>query len=268
MTLTRGFQVSCPRNSFRFFTDTHTLLRHPKRKHSFKPSREQQAIAELCSTKNVLVSARPGSGKTATAEAIVAAHPDKRVAVLTYSKRLQLETYQRLRTYSNCEVFTFHAMAGLLFGTLVRNNAILVEQRKKVLNRSELPQWDPEPFDIIVLDEFQDCTELLFWLANCFILANDRKMGGQSARLVVLGDEKQSIYGFRGADDRYLTLAPELLGPLNRYPFVKAQLSQSFRLSIQSVRFINNTFLGGESYITSSKPGPKPIVIRCHLWQS
>ncbi|CAH0021474.1 unnamed protein product [Clonostachys rhizophaga] len=217
---------------------------------------------------NVLVSARPGSGKTATAEAIMAAHPDKRVAVLTYSKRLQLETFQRLRTYSNCEVFTFHAMAGFLFGTLVYEDSILAEQRENVLNRSELPQWDPEPFDIIVLDEFQDCTEILFWLANCFILANDRKMGGQSARLVVLGDEKQSIYGFRGADDRYLTLAPELLGPLNRYPFVKAQLSQSFRLSIQSVRFINDTFLGGESYITSSKPGPKPIVIKCHRWQS
>jgi hypothetical protein len=186
--------------------------------------------------------------------------------VLTYSKRLQLETNRRLRTYSNCEVFTFHAMAGLLFGTLVRDDAALAEQRKGALDRREPPQWSPAPFDIIVLDEFQDCTELLFWLTNCFIFANDQKAGGQSARLVVLGDERQSIYGFRGADDRYLSLAPELLGPVNPYPFVRAQLDQSFRLSCQSVRFINNTFLGGESYIISSKPGPKPIVIRCHCW--
>ncbi|CAG9951516.1 unnamed protein product [Clonostachys rosea f. rosea IK726] len=262
------FQVLCLRGSYRFFTDTHNLLKHRKKKYQFTPSGEQQAIAELCSRRNVLVSARPGSGKTATAEAIVAAYPNKRVAVLTYSKRLQLETYRRLRTYSNCEVFTFHSMAGLLFGTLVRDDTILAEQRKEVLDRNKSPQWGPEPFDIIVLDEFQDCTGLLFWLTNCFILANDQKMGGQSARLVVLGDERQSIYGFRGADDRYLTSAPELLGPLNPYPFVRAQLSQSFRLSTQSVRFINNTFLSGESYITSSKPGPKPIVIRCHRWDS
>ncbi|KAJ4168402.1 hypothetical protein NW754_002274 [Fusarium falciforme] len=159
-------------------------------------------------------------------------------------------------------------MAGLLFGTLVRDDGILAEQRKGVFDRNEPPRWSSAPFDIIVLDEFQDCTELLFWLINCFILANDQKAGGQSARLVVLGDERQSIYGFRGADDRYLTSAPELLGPISPYPFVRAQLNQSFRLSDQSVRFIGDTFLSGESYITSSKPGPKPIVLRCYLWDS
>ncbi|KAK3983894.1 P-loop containing nucleoside triphosphate hydrolase protein [Cladorrhinum sp. PSN332] len=253
---------------FRFFTNTHNLLKRREKYCSFTPSKEQQEIAELCSTKNVVVSARPGSGKTATAEAIVAAHPDKRVAVLTYSKRLQLETHRRLRTYSNCEVFTFHAMAGLLFGTLVRDDATLAKQRKRVLDRNELPRWDSAPFDIIILDEFQDCTNLLFWLTNCFILANDQKAGGQSARLVVLGDERQSIYGFRGADDRYLTSAPDLLRVVSPYPFIRVQLSRSFRLSDQSVRFINNTFLSGESYITSSKPGPKPIILRCHLRNS
>ncbi|KAM0556946.1 hypothetical protein ACHAPJ_005622 [Fusarium lateritium] len=157
-------------------------------------------------------------------------------------------------------------MAGKLFDTLVHDDAVLAAQRKKVVDQNELPQWNHAPFDIIVLDEFQDCTELLFWLTNCFIRANDQKAGGQPARLVVLGDERQSIYGFRGADDRYLTSAPELLGPINPYPFVRCQLNQSFRLSTESVRFINDTFLGGEPYITSDKPGPKPIVIRCRGW--
>ncbi|EAA34438.2 P-loop containing nucleoside triphosphate hydrolase protein [Neurospora crassa] len=258
----------CLGGSLRFFMNTHSLLNRQKKRCSFTPSKEQQEIAELCGTKNVVVSARPGSGKTATAEAIVAAHPEKRVAVLTYSKRLQLETHRRLRTYSNCKVFTFHSMAGLLFGTLVPSDATLAQQKKRVLDRNELPRWDSAPFDIIVLDEFQDCTKLLFWLINCFILANDQKAGGQSARLVVLGDERQAIYGFRGADDRYLTSAPDLLGIVSPYPFIKAQLNRSFRLSDQSVQFINKTFLSGESYITSSKPGPKPIILRCHLRNS
>lgn len=240
------------------------MLQRQQEKTPFTPSKEQKRIAKLCRTKNVVVSARPGSGKTATAEAIIAAHPDLRVVVLTYSKRLQLETLRRLRPYPNCEIYTFHAMAGKLFGTVIRDDAALSEERRRVLSCNELPRWNSAPFDIIVLDEFQDCTELLFWLTNCFILANNQKIGGEPARIVVLGDERQSIYGFRGADDRYLTLAAELLRPISPYPFAKAQLSQSFRLSIQSVRFINEVFLGGESCITSTKTGPKPILLRCH----
>ncbi|KAF7557318.1 hypothetical protein G7Z17_g812 [Cylindrodendrum hubeiense] len=153
-------------------------------------------------------------------------------------------------------------MASWLFHDIVNNDAILSEQIKTVIDRKELPQWSFEPFDIIVLDEFQDCTELLFSLINCFIVANEQKKGGKSARLVVLGDERQSIYQFRGADQRYLTLAPEILGPLSPYSFARNALSQSFRISEQTARFINHAFLGGESYITSSKPGVKPIVMR------
>ncbi|KAK7428144.1 hypothetical protein QQZ08_005384 [Neonectria magnoliae] len=257
-------QVSRLPSSFRFFTQTQELLRRRKGKPSFTPSPEQLKVVKLCLVQNVVVSARPGSGKTATAEAIVAAYPDKRVAVLTYSKALQRETERRLRDYLNCKVLTFHGMAGSLFGVLAHEDAILWQQRKEVHRRNELPVWDYPPFDIVVLDEFQDCTKLLFWLTNCFLLANKRKAGGQSARLVVLGDERQSIYRYRGADHRYLTLAPELLGPVSPYPFAKVPLDQSFRLSKETVRFINNVFLGGEPYITSSKSGPKPIVMRCY----
>ena len=38
------------------------------RRRVFKPSPEQQAIVDAARTQNVVVSARPGSGKTATAE--------------------------------------------------------------------------------------------------------------------------------------------------------------------------------------------------------
>lgn len=155
-------------------------------------------------------------------------------------------------------------MAGLLFGTVVRDDADLWVLRRKVRLTGQLPVWNHEPFDVIVLDEFQDCTELLFWLIDCFILANQKANGGRAARLVVLGDERQSIYPFRGADQRYLTHAPEILGSLNSYPFAEVSLGQSFRLSEPTAVFVNNVFLGGEQCITSVKPGPKPIVLRCY----
>ncbi|KAJ4318212.1 hypothetical protein N0V84_006968 [Fusarium piperis] len=199
---------------------------------------------------------------------IIAAHPDLRVLVLTYSKRLQLETLRRLRHYLNCEVYTFHSMAGRLFGTEVSNDAILSKLIEEALRRHELPQWRFEPFDIIVLDEFQDCTESLFWLTTCFIQANQKKAGGKPARLVVLGDERQAIYGYRGGDERYLTFAPELFGPVSPYTFAKVTLRQSFRISEQTARFINNVFLEGESCIISNKIGPKPMVLKCAPFDS
>ncbi|KAL7942692.1 P-loop containing nucleoside triphosphate hydrolase protein [Trichoderma barbatum] len=255
-------------NSCRPFASSHRLLGKQTMKSPFTPSLEQQRVVNLCVENNVVVSARPGSGKTATAEAIVAAYPYLRIATITYSKALQLETYRRFKKYSNGEAFTMHKVARLLFGVVVPDDVTLLQQIKQVVRCNELPQGDFQSFDIIVLDEFQDCTELLFWLITCFIRVNTQKRGGQPARLVILGDERQSIYRFRGANQRYLTIAHELLGPISSYPFVDLPLSQSFRLSDQTTQFINKTFLGGDSYITSSKSGPKPIVLRCNRSRS
>ncbi|SPJ83862.1 uncharacterized protein FTOL_10378 [Fusarium torulosum] len=157
-------------------------------------------------------------------------------------------------------------MAGVLFDKIIRNDEELIRRLEKVERDGKLPFWNIDPFDIIVLDEFQDCNPETFWLVECFIRANNVKKGGQPPRIVVLGDERQSIYRFRGADPRYLTLAPELLGPISPYPFTEVQLGKSFRLSTSTVQFINRSFLDGEQYITSSKSGPKPIVLRCNIW--
>ncbi|KAJ2893350.1 hypothetical protein MKZ38_008755 [Zalerion maritima] len=104
--------ICSPELSSRFFTCDHALLRPQKKKPSFDPSPEQLKVVKISRTQNVVVSARPGSGKTATAEAIVAANPDKRVAVITYSRRLRDETHRRLRAYPNCRVSTFHETVG------------------------------------------------------------------------------------------------------------------------------------------------------------
>lgn len=234
------------------------------------PSPEQKKVVKLCAVQNVVVSARPGSGKTAVAEAIIAAYPESQVAVATFSKPLERENSRRLYKYPNCKTFTFHKLATLLFGDTVHNDAIFAEHIRAIQLHNKLPEWKYDPFDIIVLDEFQDCTANIFWLTNCFIRANNQKLarlGRPPARLVVLGDERQSIYGFSGADQRYLTLAAHLLGPLSPYPFAKIPLSESFRLSNSSVQFINEAYLGGEPYLTSSKYGPKPIVLRCYPYR-
>ncbi|KAL7807276.1 P-loop containing nucleoside triphosphate hydrolase protein [Trichoderma gracile] len=250
--------------SSRPFTTSQSLFRGRREKRPFVPSPEQQKVVKLCLENNVVVSARPGSGKTATAEAIVAAYPHLRVAVLCYSKALQLDTQRRLNKYPNVEAMTFHKMARLLFGAPLQEDITLSQEIQNAFTLKKLPQEQFEPFDIIVLDEFQDCTELISKLINIFLRANEAKRGGQPARLVVLGDERQSIFQFLGADYRYLTAAPELLGPLSPWHFVELPLDQSFRLSKETVQLINGAFLGSEAYISSSKSGPKPMVLVCN----
>ncbi|KAL7903851.1 P-loop containing nucleoside triphosphate hydrolase protein [Trichoderma velutinum] len=200
-------------------------------KPSFTPSIKQRRVIRLCR-----------SGKTATAEAIIAAHPDKRVAVITYSKRLQLKTRHQLHIYTNYKVFTFHRIASSLFRAVV------------LLHYNALPQWNFTPFNII--------------LTNYFILANKQEGNGHSPQLVILGDEQQSIYRFQGTNHRYLSLAPQLLTHTSPYPFVKIPLSQSFRLSDHLVQFVNQVFLNNKSYLSSSKPSPKPIVLRYDPYNS
>ncbi|CEI38939.1 unnamed protein product [Fusarium venenatum] len=254
------------RKTLRPLTTSCRLLQSTGRKSTFAPSPQQLKIAELCSSQNVVVSARPGSGKTATIEAIAANHPDKRIGSILFSKRLQSETSRRLENYHNSDVFTFHGMAGKLLGKTVPNDKELLKLLRKVDSSGKLPLWNSTPFDIVVLDEFQDCNPETFWLVACFLRSNSVAKGGQPARIVVLGDERQSIYRFRDADPRFLTLAPELLGPISPYPFDKVQLGKSFRLPMPTVEFINRGFLGGEQYISSSKHGPKPIVLRCDIF--
>ncbi|EWG55948.1 hypothetical protein FVEG_17713 [Fusarium verticillioides 7600] len=144
-------------------------------------SAQQLRIAELYADQNVVVSAKPGSGKIATIEAIAAAHPDKRIGSILFSKRLQSETSHRLRKYHNSDVYTFHGIAGLLLGQVVPSDEALIKLLENIDKCGKLPRWASKPFDII---------------------------------------------------------------------------------------FINRVFLGGEQYISSSKRGPKPIVLRCNIWDS
>ncbi|KAI2469585.1 P-loop containing nucleoside triphosphate hydrolase protein [Annulohypoxylon bovei var. microspora] len=233
----------------------------PETKGPFIPSAEQQAIVELSRLQNVVVSARPGAGKTATAEAIVHANPGLAVAVVTYSKRLQLETARLLEDYEMCDVFTFHGVASKLFMEVVYNDVKLQAHREK----GEGPIWTGRPYDIIILDELQDCTENLYWLVSTFILSVTRAAGGRAPRIVALGDERQAIYDFRGADSRFLSLSPSILSALSPHKWTHLPLSKSFRLSHETARFVNEVFLDDKNHITGSHNGPKPIYIHENL---
>ncbi|ORY18415.1 P-loop containing nucleoside triphosphate hydrolase protein [Clohesyomyces aquaticus] len=220
----------------------------------FIPSAKQLAIVDLCRTQNVVVSARPGAGKTATAEAIAAANPSQLIVTVTFSKSLQVDTGRRLDQYPGLvHAFTFHGLAREIFGPIVRNDFDLRDLRRM----NEVPAWTGKPYAIVILDEFQDCTDDLFWLV-C----------GESPRLVVLGDEQQAIYGFRGADSRYLSHSSSILSGLSPHPWKHLTLSKSFRLSHEIAGFINEGYLKGENYIVGSHVGRKPLLLHGNVFNA
>lgn len=174
-----------------------------------------------------------------------------------------METARRLHDYPACDVYTFHGMAGRLFSTLVSNDSILHSIRKAGVT----PAWTGQPYEMIILDELQDCTHDLFWLTCSFISAVTRAAGGRAPRIVALGDERQAIYNFRGADSRFLSLSPSILATLSPNPWSHLPLSKSFRLSHENSAFVNNVFLQGEEYIVGSHNGPKPLYMYGNLFK-
>ena len=57
-------------------------------------------------------------------------------------------------------------------------------------------------YDIIILDETQDMTDLHYKFIQKFI-----KDMGSIPTFLIIGDDKQSVFKFKGADSRFLTLS-------------------------------------------------------------
>ena len=227
----------------------------------FNPSPEQLEVVKWLKTHNVVVSARPGAGKTATAEALALENPKVPIAVITYSKRLQIDTEKRLGKYAHVDTYTFHRLAGSLFNRLIKDDVDLITERasRSIPCINDLPKYR-----FIVLDELQDVTENLYWLASTFIACIAR-YSGSFPGILILGDLRQAIYDFRGADSRFLEQAETIFRTLSDRGWKSLSLSQSFRLTRPTANFINNACLGGEPYILGTGDGAKPLYVRAKL---
>ena len=82
-----------------------------------------------------------------------------------------------------------------------------------LLKRQDIRKAYNERFKYILVDEFQDINRIQYEIV--------RMLAGNSQNLTVVGDDDQSIYGFRGA-------RPEImLGFKNDYPNSETILSRS-----------------------------------------
>jgi len=224
--------------------------------------------------KNVIVDAIAGSGKSTTIIYIAQLLPDKQFLHVTYNSMLRKEFKQKVASLKleNIEVHTYHSLAVKYFiPTAFTDKGI-----REILNNHVLPISDIPLFNIVVLDECQDMTRLYYNFIRMFVslINNNKNIKEQSQQirlpliappqLLFLGDYKQCLYEFKGADWRFLTLAREIWSSLPHYPpnsFVYCSLKTSYRITNQMSSFVNNAMLG-ESRMNACREGPPVVYIR------
>ncbi len=224
------------------------------------PSEEQEAFLTAIETDHVLGDCVAGSGKTTTVLLIAQRYPASRILQVTYNAQLKTEVRAKAveAGLTNLEIHTFHSLAVAYYaGRGYDDNMI-----KAVLDKAAPLRTTIRPVDILVLDETQDMVPTYFQLVRKFV-GDLRK----APRLVVLGDRYQGIYGFKGADTRFLTLAPDLW---DWSAFAPLTLSTSYRVSQHIATFVNRNMLGYER-LRAVHEGPPVEYVVCnpfavHRW--
>jgi len=104
----------------------------------------------------------------------------------------------------------------------------LLEDHPEVMSRTS------RRYRFFLVDEFQDTNSLQRKLTAKLALGRDRR-----ANLFIVGDRKQSIYGFRGADVDVFREMTELIEAQNG---LSVPLNRNFRSQLSLIRFFNFLF--------------------------
>lgn len=206
-------------------------------------------IAKTIQTSNVYCTGVPGCGKTRNAIYIAKSYntefPDDNICLITYSAHLKHETKTRMiqNKVRNTDVYTFHSLAISIFGM----DGYTDEKISELINNHVVAKRKPK-YSLIILDECQDMTMLYYELIVKFVT----ETGNNDAKYLIMGDQLQEIFSFKGSDQRFLTFAPEVFK--NGYGWKHFSLNQSYRLTKPMVGFVNNCILGYDR-ITSEKEG-------------
>ncbi len=213
------------------------------------PSEEQQRIVDAMESNNVIVDSVAGSGKTTTILHVARKYPC-RILVLTYNARLRHETMDRANALElPMTVHTYHSFAYHHIGSECKDDSGIIKFLNGdhgVVDAASMIDW-PE-YDIIIIDEAQDMTDIYHKLA-CKIIARSPQ-----PRLMIIGDQYQSIYGFAGADPRFITMADQLYD--SKWPWVRLDLSISYRITRPMAALVNDVL--GTERLQAVKDGDLP----------
>ena len=224
----------------------------------FSPSSEQQTIIDgFKRGENIAVNAVAGSGKTTTILGIASQLPTKKILQITYNRALKLEVEKKvaLHNLTNLKILTYHGLACAFY-----DYSCWTDERIQILLRNNTPLKPSLSaatliYDIVIIDEIQDMTPLYFELVHKFLA--DIKC---NVNLGIMGDHLQGIYGYKGADERFLTHCEAIF--TNHQPFHRYTLNTSYRLTQPMAEFVNKVMMPEPARIKSVKPGPPVMMLQ------
>ena len=212
-------------------------------------SEEQSRIVEeIKNGKNVIVQAVAGSGKSSTVLSAAAQMPDRQFLQLTYNASLRAEIKEKVKELGlkNIKIHTYHSLAVRYY-----MSTCFTDTGLRHILRNKLEPIVPIPcIDVLVIDETQDMTLVYFQIVQKFIrdmCEPDNKPSDQKIQLLILGDELQSLYEFKGSDARFLTLAEKTWenNPfLRTNEFSNCTMKMSYRITDQICSFVNKVMIG------------------------
>lgn len=208
---------------------------------------EQRQIVHAPLDSSLRISAGPGSGKTTTIiyriKNMIENHgvPPERIALFTYSRALGEDMRRKLRK---------EGIPGESIGHCGTLHAYCY---KETDSEHDLGAWielyedrdevAPE-LGWIIFDEYQDADVQI---------ADTIRLLSRGKHLTIIGDERQQIYRFKGADSSLLRK--------ERDDFVDMSLTTSFRCS-QEISLLLSALYKSYPPIRSLTTGPKPILYR------
>lgn len=221
------------------------------------PSEEQQNIINLLDKGiNVIVEAVAGAGKSTTVIFISRHFHNKKILQLTYNASLRQELKERVEkeNINNLEIHTYHSFAVKYYSP----NAHTDFELRKIIRTSSSPIDVIPSYDFIICDETQDMTLLYYRFVTKIT-----KDAGTPFQILVLGDSKQSLYEFKGADSRYLSMA-DILWASNPFlkccEFERTSLRTSYRITNPMAEFVNQVMLG-ETRMEADRDGCPVVYI-------
>ena len=210
-------------------------------------SQEQKEICKAVDEGySCFVNAVPGAGKTTLALHIAKTLPHKKILLLTFSSDLKVDARNKkdIMNLNNLDIHSYNSLPRKFYD----KNAKQDEDIYNII-RFELKPILLKDYDLIILDETQDMTHLHYKFINKVIM--DLSI---NPNFLVIGDERQAVFKFKGADSRFLTLSPEIF----KGDFKELKLTMSFRLTDPMSQFMNEVILN-ENRIRTDKPSKKNI---------
>lgn len=217
-----------------------------------KASEEQKTAIKSLSTNNTVIESVAGSGKTTTilyiSKVFELMNPNHKILLLTYNAKLKLETRERVADLGikNLEVHSYHSFCVRhISGECSTDRGIIRNLNNTHDGFEDMVRPLPE-YDVIIIDEAQDMTFLYYEIVVRIM------EGSPLARICVVGDKYQSIYGYNGSDSRFITCAESIF---SKAVWSRINLSTSYRINNQMAVFVRDC-LGRQ--ITAAKNGAKP----------